>query len=150
MNFSMTGQETGDCLIEVTAWAGLTLYFYNIFASDYKCTSTAKSPFKPGSGTPVVIDSPFGQKVMIQNRNSIYGDYHINPISSPAVTTMRTSVYGNHQPLSSPAVLGAKQKPSDTVITYNELEKLYLQETILCYIPQKTYLSLFGPCQSDV
>ena len=91
----------------------------------------------------MVIDSPFGQKVMIQNRNSIYGDYHIHPITSPAVTTMRSSVYGNHQPLfspavtamrtsvygnrqplSSPAVMGTKQKPSDTVITYNELEKL--------------------------
>ena len=26
MKFSMTGQEKGDFLIEVTAWAGLTVY----------------------------------------------------------------------------------------------------------------------------
>ena len=26
MKFSMTGQEKGDCLIEVTAGAGLTVY----------------------------------------------------------------------------------------------------------------------------
>jgi hypothetical protein len=26
MKFSMTGQEKGDCLIEVTTWAGLTIY----------------------------------------------------------------------------------------------------------------------------
>jgi hypothetical protein len=26
MTFSMTGQEKGNCLIEVTAWAGLTVY----------------------------------------------------------------------------------------------------------------------------
>ena len=26
MKFSMTGQEKGDCLIEVTAWEGLTVY----------------------------------------------------------------------------------------------------------------------------
>jgi len=26
MEFSMTGQENGDLLIQVTAWAGLTVY----------------------------------------------------------------------------------------------------------------------------
>jgi hypothetical protein len=26
MKFSMTGQEKGDLLIQVTAWAGLTIY----------------------------------------------------------------------------------------------------------------------------
>ena len=26
MEFSMTGQEKGDLLIQVTAWAGLTVY----------------------------------------------------------------------------------------------------------------------------
>jgi hypothetical protein len=26
MRFSMTGQEKGDLLIQVTAWAGLTVY----------------------------------------------------------------------------------------------------------------------------
>jgi hypothetical protein len=28
MKFSMTGQETGDCLIEVTTWEGLTVLLY--------------------------------------------------------------------------------------------------------------------------
>jgi hypothetical protein len=28
MKYSMTGQEKGDCLIEVTVWTGLTLYFF--------------------------------------------------------------------------------------------------------------------------
>jgi hypothetical protein len=28
MKFSMSGQEKGDCLIEVTAWASLTVYIY--------------------------------------------------------------------------------------------------------------------------
>jgi hypothetical protein len=28
MKFSMTGQEKGDLLIQVTAWAGLTVYIY--------------------------------------------------------------------------------------------------------------------------
>ena len=27
MTFSMTGQERGDCLIEVTTWAGLTVNY---------------------------------------------------------------------------------------------------------------------------
>ena len=27
MKLSMTGQEKGDCLIEVTAWPGLTVIF---------------------------------------------------------------------------------------------------------------------------
>jgi hypothetical protein len=27
MNFSMTGQEKGDLLIQVTTWAGLTVHF---------------------------------------------------------------------------------------------------------------------------
>jgi hypothetical protein len=30
MNFSMTGQEKGDCLIEVTTCAGLTVIEYDI------------------------------------------------------------------------------------------------------------------------
>jgi len=28
MKFPMTGQEKGDLLIQVTAWAGLTVYVY--------------------------------------------------------------------------------------------------------------------------
>ena len=28
MKFSMSGQEKGDCLIEVTTWAGLTVIYY--------------------------------------------------------------------------------------------------------------------------
>ena len=28
MKFSMTGQEKGDLLIQVTAWAGLTVFLY--------------------------------------------------------------------------------------------------------------------------
>jgi hypothetical protein len=28
MKFSMTGQEKGDCLIEVTAWTSLTVFIY--------------------------------------------------------------------------------------------------------------------------
>jgi hypothetical protein len=27
MKFSMTGQEKGELLIQVTAWAGLTVYY---------------------------------------------------------------------------------------------------------------------------
>ena len=40
MKFSMTGQEkgdlliSGDCLIEVTAWACLTVYIY-IYSREY-------------------------------------------------------------------------------------------------------------------
>jgi len=30
MKFSMTGQEKGNCLIEVTAWAGLTVYTFTL------------------------------------------------------------------------------------------------------------------------
>jgi hypothetical protein len=30
MKFSMTGQEKGDLLIQVTSWAGLTVYIYCI------------------------------------------------------------------------------------------------------------------------
>ena len=31
MKLSMTGQEKGDLLIEVTAWTGLTVYKYSSF-----------------------------------------------------------------------------------------------------------------------
>jgi hypothetical protein len=46
MKFSMTGQEkcpfnTGDCLIEVTAWAGLTVHQCHVshFYFDITCYS---------------------------------------------------------------------------------------------------------------
>ena len=34
MTFSMTGREKGDCLIEVTAWAGLMVHL-NTLKLDY-------------------------------------------------------------------------------------------------------------------
>jgi hypothetical protein len=33
MNISMTGQEKGDLLIEVTAWAGFTVYLMSFSSS---------------------------------------------------------------------------------------------------------------------
>ena len=30
MKLSMTGQEKGDLLMQVTAWAGLTIYIYRV------------------------------------------------------------------------------------------------------------------------
>ena len=36
MKFSMTGQEKGDFLIEVTVWAGLTVYIYILLYLLYK------------------------------------------------------------------------------------------------------------------
>ena len=36
MKFSMTRQEKGDCLIEVTALAGLAMYFFEVFLSCLK------------------------------------------------------------------------------------------------------------------
>ena len=33
MKFTMIGQEKGDLLIQVTTWAGLTVYFLTLFYS---------------------------------------------------------------------------------------------------------------------
>ncbi|XP_052095530.1 uncharacterized protein LOC127730942 [Mytilus californianus] len=56
----------------------------------------SKSPFK--TNTSVVTDSPFGQRVMRPGRNSIYGNYHIYPMSSPAVTRHRNLLSQHSSP----------------------------------------------------
>ena len=35
MEFSMTGQDKGDLLIEVTAWAGFTVYLMSFSSSQF-------------------------------------------------------------------------------------------------------------------
>jgi len=40
IKFSMTGQEKDDCLIEVTTWAGLTVYLYTFCNCHCICMSS--------------------------------------------------------------------------------------------------------------
>ena len=37
MKFSMTGQEKGDLIIQVTAWASLTIYIYIYIYINFMC-----------------------------------------------------------------------------------------------------------------
>ena len=43
MKFYLTGQEKSDCLIEVTTWAGLTVYIFQLVKPALVTTSIKQS-----------------------------------------------------------------------------------------------------------
>ena len=70
MTFSMTGQEIGDLLIQVTTWAGLTIW--KLIFSNSSSQKKQKSPLKPKNTSPGNdVDSPVKRSVKKKNKARI-------------------------------------------------------------------------------